>query len=581
MTKKKRLLIFALLSMVLMVSTLIGCGNETATDSSSVEEENQDLNDGIYEGIGQGYGGELKLEVSVENNEIKDMEIISHRETSPVFTRTLPIAKQRILEAQSPIVDNVSGATYSSYAIKSAVGEAMKKAGKDFGEIRIDTQGPEVQSKELENETTQLVIVGAGPAGISSAIEAAESGVEDVILLEKLDILSGNGKFDMLIFDLINSKVQREDGLEFTVEDFIKSKEGKVMDSPERIEAWAKGAYELDEWFRDMGINLNYYYDEKTHMAEEDEYAGEHIHDKLEEKIKELDIDVRTGNKGTDLIIEDGKATGVKVQCKEGTYDIYADAVVIATGGFSNNKELLAKYKPGVENLMTSNQMGTTGDFIPVFEKYNFKIANMDDMKIFNPAMVKNRELTGARGDGFLFVNEEGDRFIAENEKDELKLGLEILRQPNKKVFYIYDQPLAESFYRLEKHNKLDYHIKADTLEELAEKLEINSENLLDTVEMYNKAVAGEIEDSFRDEPCERPFAAEGPYYGVQIQSAIHMTKGGVVANEKTQVLDTNNQVIEGLYAAGEVTATSGIFKEAFIFGRISGQEAAKYIVDK
>lgn len=581
MTKKKRLLIFALLSMVLMVSTLIGCGNETATDSSSVEEENQDLNDGIYEGIGQGYGGELKLEVSVENNEIKDMEIISHRETSPVFTRTLPIAKQRILKAQSPIVDNVSGATYSSYAIKSAVGEAMKKAGKDFGEIRIDTQGPEVQSKELENETTQLVIVGAGPAGISSAIEAAEAGVEDIILLEKLDILSGNGKFDMLIFDLINSKVQREDGLEFTVEDFIKSKEGKVMDSPERIEAWAKGAYELDEWFRDMGINLNYYYDEKTHMAEEDEYAGEHIHDKLEEKIKELDIDVRTGNKGTDLIMEDGKATGVKVQCKEGTYDIYADAVVIATGGFSNNKELLAKYKPGVENLMTSNQMGTTGDFIPVFEKYNFKIANMDDMKIFNPAMVKNRELTGARGDGFLFVNEEGDRFIAENEKDELKLGLEILRQPNKKVFYIYDQPLAESFYRLEKHNKLDYHIKADTLEELAEKLEINSENLLDTVETYNKAVAGEIEDPFRDEPCERPFAAEGPYYGVQIQSAIHMTKGGVVANEKTQVLDTNNQVIEGLYAAGEVTATSGIFKEAFIFGRISGQEAAKYIVDK
>lgn len=311
-------------------------------------------------------------------------------------------------------------------------------------------------------------------------------------------------------------------------------------------------------------------------MAEADAYAGEHIQAKMEEKVNELGIDVRTGTKGLDLIMEDGKATGVKVECKEGYYDIKADAVIVATGGFSNNKELLAKYAPGTERLETSNQMGTTGDFIPVFEANNIKLEKMENMRIFPNIITGRRDLTG--GGSTIYVNANGERFIDET-KGGLTLGNAILDQEGG-AFYIYDQDLYEKSYRLRKHNDLGYHVQADTLEELAEKLGINAENLVKTVETTNKAVDGEIADPFREKALGDKID-KGPYYGVRFEAGVHMTKGGVAANEKAEVLDNNDEVVEGLYAAGEVANSSAAYCASVVFGRISGEEAAKHILNK
>lgn len=534
---------------------------------------------GTFEGKGTGYGGELVLQVETEGEKIKDIKLVSDHESSPVIKRAFPVIKDRIIEAQTPVVDSVSGATFSSFAVKKAVAEAMKEAGKDFGEITMNTKGAEVDKKQLEEVKTQLVIVGGGPAGLTAAIEAKESGVEDVILVEKLDILSGNGKFDMNFFDMINTEAQKANGVEDSVEKFIKDKKETAWDTPERLRAQAEGAAELDQWLRGMGINLNYNYGGRNHMAEADAYAGEHIQDNLEKKVNELGVDVRTGTKGLDLIMEDGKAVGVKVENKEGYYDIKADAVIVATGGFSHNKELLAKYAPGAEKLATSNQMGATGDFVSVFEEHNLAMDKMDKLSVFKLIISGRRDLTGA-GDGFLLVNKNGERFVDES-KPSLEVGNAILDQESGKAFYIYDQRLYDSAYRLQKHNDLGYHIKADTLEELAEKLGVNAENLVKSVEAYNKAIAGEEKDEFREKPFTEKFGAEGPYYGVQVESAIHMTKGGVVADEKAQVLNNDGQVVEGLYAAGEVTNTSGAYSASVVFGRISGAEAAKHILNK
>lgn len=534
---------------------------------------------GTFEGKGTGYGGELVLQVETEGEKIKDIKLVSDHESSPVIKRAFPVIKDRIIEAQTPVVDSVSGATFSSFAVKKAVAEAMKEAGKDFGEITMSTKGPEVEKKQLEEVKTQLVIVGGGPAGLTAAIEAKESGVEDVILVEKLDILSGNGKFDMNFFDMINTEAQKANGVEDSVEKFIEDKKATAWDTPERLKVQAEGAAELDQWLRGMGINLNYNYGGRNHMAEADAYAGEHIQDNLEKKVNELGVDVRTGTKGLDLIIENGEAVGVKVENKEGFYDIKADAVIVATGGFSHNKELLAKYAPGAEKLATSNQMGATGDFVSVFEEHNIAMDKMDKLSVFKLIISGRRDLTGA-GDGFLLVNSNGERFVDES-KASLEVGNAILEQENGKAFYIYDQRLYDSAYRLQKHNDLGYHVKADTLEELAEKLGVNGENLVKSVEAYNKAVAGEEKDQFREKPFTEKFGAEGPYYGVQVESAIHMTKGGVVADEKAQVLNNDGQVVKGLYAAGEVTNTSGAYSAAVVFGRVSGEEAAKHILNK
>ena len=557
---------------------LAGCAtsqNQSSSGSSGVTSSQSAANETNYEVTANGYGGELVLDVVVNGDTIRDIKVVTSHESSPVFTRAFPVIKKRILDAQTPIVDSVSGATFSSYAVKSAVAQAMKKNGKDFGEITMATAAEHAAPKQMDDVTAQLVIVGGGPAGLTAAIAAKDAGVEKVILVEKLDILSGNGKFDMNFFDLYNSQAQKAAGNEMTKEEFLESKKTST-DSDARKQVWAEEAYNLDAWLRSKGIQLNHNYGGTNHMAEADAYAGEHIQAKLEENVYNLGVDVRTGTKGTDLIMKDGKAVGVKVETRDGYYNIYSDAVVVATGGFSHNKELLAKYAPGAERVATSNQMGATGDFIPVFEANNFKMANMDVLSVFKMIIKNRRDLTGA-GDGFILVNENGERFI-----DETKSGLEmahaILDQPNSKVFYIYDQNLYDSSYRLQKHNNLGYHVKADTLQELAEKLGINADNLIKSVETYNTAVTGKGKDPFRETPYTKEFLSEGPFYGVQVESAIHMTKGGVVANEKAQVLTNNDKVVDGLYAAGEVTATSGAYSASVVFGKIAGEQAAEYI---
>ncbi|MGX6592569.1 FAD-binding protein [Cetobacterium ceti] len=538
-------------------------------------------NEKMYVVKERGFSGEIKLEVISDDDKIKDIKLVSHNETSHIMSRAFPILKERILKANSPIVDSVSGATYTSTAIKRGVNEVYKKMGKKYGRITPRTKAPEQPIAYLETVKTDLVIVGGGPAGLAAAIAAKESGIKNVILIEKLDILSGNGKYDMNFYDLINSDAQKKAGVEDSIEKFVKDNSNS-MDTPERTMAQAKGAWVLDKWLRNMGIELNHYYGKRGHMAEKDAYGGEEVQDGLEKRAKELGIDIRTSTKGLDFIMENGKVSGVKVQNKNNFYDIKSTGVVIATGGFSSNKELLKKYVPGSENFQTSNQIGATGDFLPIFEKYNMEVKNLDVLNIFPFIISHTRDLTGG-GDGFILVNKLGKRFMSESiSKDKrVEAANKMLEQPDSQVFYIYDQNLYESSYRLQKHTAKGYHVKADTLEELGEKLGINSEILEETILTYNKGVKGEIKDPYREKPFKREFKLEGPFYGVQVESAVHMTRGGVVANEKTEVLYEDGKIVPGLFAAGEVTNSSAAYSAAVIFGRIAGENAAKYINNK
>ena len=530
----------------------------------------------VYEGKGSGYGGELVLEVEMDGDKIADIRMVADHESSPVFSRAFPIIRDSILAAQTPVVDSVSAATFSSYAVKAAVADALGKAGVEVEKITFATKGPEKDPVTLDAVQADIVIIGGGPAGLAAAIAAKEAGIDNVIMIEKLGILSGNGKFDMNFFDLINSEGQRLAGAEYTKEMFLDAKK-EAGNTPERLQVWADGANELDAWLRSFGVNLNYSYGGTNHMAEADAYAGEHIQDGMERRVKELGVDVRTETKGLDFVFDGDRVVGVKVQHKNESYDILAKAVVLATGGFSANKELLAKYAPGAETVETSNQMGATGDFVPLFEKYGMQTDRMDVLTVFKLIIKNRRDLTGA-GDGFILVNQEGKRFADESSSG-LPLAHKILEQD--KVFYVYDQNLYESFYRLKKHNALGYHQSAATLDELAKALGIDADNLKASVQGFNDGVDGKAADPFRKAAFTRKFSETGPYYGVQVESAIHMTKGGVVANEKTEVLNTKGEVIPGLYAAGEVTWISGAYSAAIVFGRIAGQQAAVVVQAK
>lgn len=532
-----------------------------------------------YDVKANGYGGEVNLKVTVENGAVTGIELGDNHESKVVIDRAFPVIRDRIVDAGTPVVDSVSGATFSSYAVKSAVADALAQAGVEVEKISMTTTGPEKEAVTLEDVNADILVVGGGPSGLAAAITAKAAKPDaNIILVEKMDILSGNGKFDMNFYDLINSEAQKAAGNEKwtvnQVENFIEAKSA-AGDTPERVKVWAEQEDELDAWLRSMGVELNYNYGAMNHMAKEDQYAGEVIQAGMEAHANELGIDIRTGTKGTDLVMEDGRCVGVTVTNNDNeSYTIHAQSTIIATGGFCSSKELLAEYAPGYEVLNTSNQLGTTGDFVKVFEKNGFKMEQMDNVRVFPNIIVPNRDLTGG-ADLSILVNKEGNRFIDEN-KGGLELGTTIKAQPDSAVYTITDQTGYDSFYRIRKHVNLGYYAKGETLAELADALKIDAAQLEKTVADFNAAAEAGENDALTGEPAERPFDANGPYYGVRIEAANHMTKGGVSCNEKAQVLYEDGNPVEGLYASGEVTWQSGGYSQSVAFGRVAGQQAAE-----
>ena len=528
-----------------------------------------------YSATGNGYHGEMTVNVTIEDGKITDVELGDNHETNVVIDRAFPVIRERILEANTADVDSVTAATFSSYAIKTAVADAMQQAGLEAPKVAM--QNAEKTATERAAESCDIVIVGGGPAGLAAAVSAKQTNADkNVILVEKLDILSGNGKFDMNFFDMINTEAQKAAGNDEWVGEaglakFLEEKSSNG-ESAERIQVWANEEYNLDAWLRAMGVELNYNYGGTNHMAEDNQYSGEVIQAGLEKAAAELGVDVRTGTKGVDLVMEDGACKGVIVTNNAGeTYTINAASTIITTGGFCSNKELLAEYAPGYEVFNTSNQMGTTGDFVKIFEQNGFKMENMGKMSFFSNIIVPYRDLTGG-ADMNLLANNEGTLLPNKSGMDR---GTMIKEQPNGAAYYITDKTGYDSFYRIRKHVGLGYYAEGATLEELAEKLSINAEGLKASVEQYNADAAAGAENAQIAAVPKRALDAEGPYYGVRVEAANHMTKGGVVCNENAQVLNADDTVVPGLYAAGEVTWQAGGYSESVCFGKVAGAQAA------
>lgn len=528
-----------------------------------------------YSAKGNGYHGEMTVNVTIEDGKITDVELGDNHETNVVIDRAFPVIRERILEANTADVDSVTAATFSSYAIKTAVADAMQQAGLEAPKVAM--QNAEKTATERAAENCDIVIVGGGPAGLAAAVSAKQTNADkNVILVEKLDILSGNGKFDMNFFDMINTEAQKAAGNDEWVGEaglakFLEEKSSNG-ESAERIQVWANEEYNLDAWLRAMGVELNYNYGGTNHMAEDNQYSGEVIQAGLEKAAAELGVDVRTGTKGVDLVMEDGACKGVIVTNNAGeTYTINAASTIITTGGFCSNKELLAEYAPGYEVFNTSNQMGTTGDFVKIFEQNGFKMENMGKMSFFSNIIVPYRDLTGG-ADMNLLANNEGALLPNKSGMDR---GTMIKEQPNGAAYYITDKTGYDSFYRIRKHVGLGYYAEGATIEELAEKLSINAEGLKASVEQYNADAAAGAENAQIAAVPKRALDAEGPYYGVRVEAANHMTKGGVVCNENAQVLNADDTVVPGLYAAGEVTWQGGGYSESVCFGKVAGAQAA------
>lgn len=434
---------------------------------------------------------------------------------------------------------------------------------------------------ELEELSTDVLVIGGGGAGLVAAITAAENG-SDVILIEKLPMLGGNTLISATGITASDTKLHESTGRPFTKEEHItKTMEtGKDLADRELVELLVNSSSDAYDWLVSLG--LKYKLHEKDNfwiIPEEGHYGSLMISAYKTEMDKHENITVMMETKAKELIMEDGKVSGVKVTDKDGNEQtITAESVILSTGGLNNAPEMIAEFNPNYKGIHTQmTTAGATGDGITMARAIGAKLVHMD-LYTMRPLSSNgqwyNQSLIVEEGKGGILVNKGGVRF-ADETMNTWDLGSEILKQEDSIAYIIFDQEIQETKDGLKAFEK-GKGVKADTIEELAAALEIDPAALKASVEDYNNKI-----DPFNRKTLGKITTA--PFYGVKTLPSSHYTMGGVAINSEAQVLNEEGTVIEGLFAAGEVVG--GLYGagrvagnntlDDIVFGKIAGKQAA------
>ena len=552
-----------------------------------------------YVANAQGFGGNIEVTVFVDGDTITDITYDAPDETPSVGGVALSNLKTQIIEEQNSNVDVIAGATYSSTGFLEAVNAALNEAGV----VADGSNGTKTVAEDYEG-TADIVVIGGGGAGMTAAISAAEEG-KSVILLEKNSILGGNTARASSGMNAAETHYEEEQGVEDSVQSFIDDTmaSGKNMNDPELVKVLAENSSDAIDWLDSEGIELNGplatmggLSANRTHRPVDADGniipVGSYLVDKLSARMDELGIEVHTNTAATEIIMEDGKAAGVKATGSSGNnVTIHADAVIVATGGFGGNMDKVTEYRPDLEGYISTNVTTASGDAIDFLGDLNADFVDLDQIQLHPTVVPTDGTLVGEalRGDGAILVNKEGHRFFNETgTRDEVSAAE--IEQPTGNVWLIVNQDLYEGSAVISKLEKGGYLVNGETLDDLAKAMDFDAdatEALKETVETWSGYVASGVDEDFgREIGAVKTDLSSGPYYAVNVGPGIHHCMGGVKINTSAEVIDTDGNPIEGLYACGEVTGGihganrlgGNAVADIVVYGRIAADSAIEYI---
>jgi fumarate reductase flavoprotein subunit len=380
-------------------------------------------------------------------------------------------------------------------------------------------------------EDYDLIVIGSGCAGLTCAIQARELGLKPVIL-EKMATFGGNSMRASSGMNASETIVQLKHGIVEDWHDFYEEtyKGGGKLNDPELLEYFAShGALAID-WLAAHGIVL----DDltitggmsrmRTHRPKSLAPIGAFLVNNLMKRAKELEIPVVCGVKAERLLTDEkGAVCGVKTARR----NVYAKAVVLATGGFSASKDLIAKYRPDLKAYRTTNHAGATGDGIKLAEEVGAEVMQMDLVQV-HPTVQQDTDhayLIGeaVRGEGAVLVDGNGKRFV--NELSTRRIVSDaITALKEKSAYLVFDSQVKKRVKAVDFYQKQGLVVEAKTLEDLAKKVNVKENDLKQTLEKWNQAVEKKQDSEFgRKTGMERKLN-QAPYYAIHIAPAIHYT---------------------------------------------------------
>ena len=577
--------------------------------------------------------GPISVTLTVEDGKITAAEVVGDGETpgygyEPIHDGVYAAA---IVEKQGADIDVIANATVTSNAVIAATKKAMIAAGL-----------MEAENVTVQDETCDLVIVGAGGAGMTAALQAADLGVQNIILLEKTGSTGGNTSRATGGMNAAKTAAQDKnewkDATAAAVEKTIagaKEKYPELADLIATVEAQFEAykanpvgyfdspeLFALDTMVGGKGINnldlvmtlVNNSADAIDWLATKDANlvsvgsfggasvmrihraltaegkttpVGAYLVKTLTAAVEGCDqIDLRINSAATELVVTDGKVTGVKVTSDHGDYTITAKAVILASGGFGADLDRVAEYQPGLKGFVTTNAPTITGDGIDMAVAVGAATVDMDQIQIHPSVYTETSALIteGIRGDGAILVNQKGERFVNELETRDVVSAAE-LAQEGGYAYTIVDQKMMDASATYAGYFTKGYAVKGETYAELAEALGMDAATFEQTMNDWNAAVEAQNDPAFGRLSFAKPLDT-APYYAIKVAPGIHHTMGGLKINTSAEVLTEAGEAIPGLFAAGEVTGGvhganrlgGNAVADIVVFGRIAAQNAAAYI---